>query len=187
LATNHLGYEEAEQDETLHQINAGVLGETSEPILLDSKKDFHNATMALAHQARAKVCIFSHDLDGDIYDNLKLLGSLKRLATESPDIAVYILLQNSQRVQTERHRLLELAGRLPSKIKIFRPTTKEYLEHMENFMLIDDTGFIFRKWHTRFEGRIEYNNRLRARELAGFFQDAWKESEEDVALRRLGI
>lgn len=183
----HLGLEDEQPDQNLERITAGKLAETSEPVQLESKSHFRHACTALVHQAKQKIAIFTHDLDGEVYDNMTLLEDLKRLATVSPDVAVSVLLQNNTRVQRERHRLLDLANRLPSKIKIYRPVTKDYLEHAENFMLVDNTGFVFRKLYTRFEGRLEFNNRLRARELSSFFQDAWNESEEDIALRRLGI
>jgi len=179
-------------NESLEQIDNGILGETAEEITLHSREAFRTACTALARQAKRKICIFTRDLEGGIYNNDNLVTELKRLASQTPDPSIFILLQNNERVQREGHRMVDLAMRLPSKIMIFRPTGEDYfdtgsLEHRQAFMLVDDTGFVYRKSYARLDGRVEFYNRNRARELANFFQEAWNQSEENIALRRLSI
>jgi predicted GNAT family N-acyltransferase len=179
LATEH------KVDESLEQISTGVLSETKEEIALYSRAAFRTATITLAAQARRKILIFSYDLENGIYDNQEMFDALKTLAIKVPDPSIFILLQSNERVQREGNRLVNLAARMPSKIRIFRPNIWAHREHNENFMLVDDTGFVYRKWYTRLDGRVEFHNPNRARELARFFQDVWNESDEDIALRRL--
>lgn len=174
-------------DESLEMIDRGVLGETRDPIALHSREAFRAACLSLARQARRSIRIFSHDLDGSIYDNKSLINELKRLATRNPDPSIFILLQSNEKVQREGHGVVALAGRLPSKIRIFRPLEEARREPTENFMLADDTAFVYRKWQTRLDGRVEFHNPSRARDLANAFQELWNESEEDIALRRLSI
>ncbi len=174
-------------DESLELIDRGILGETRDAIPLHSREAFRTACLSLARQARRSIRIFSHDLDASIYDNKSLVNELKRLATRNPDPSIFILLQSNEKVQREGHGVVTLAARLPSKIQIFRPLAESRREPTDSFMLADDIAFVYRKWHTRFDGRVEFYNLSRARELVNAFQELWNESEEDIALRRLSI
>jgi hypothetical protein len=167
------------------QISRGILGQTEADIALFGKEDFRTAAVCLARQARRKIQIFSHDLELEQYDNPDFYEAIKQLAIRVRDPSIFILLQDSERVQREGNRLVELASRLPSKIRIFRPLLEPHRHHTENFMVVDEMGFVYRKLYTRLEGRLEFRNPGRARELAGFFQDVWNDSEEESALRRL--
>lgn len=174
-------------DESLELIDQGILGETEGSIPLHSREAFRTACLTLARQARRKVCISSYDLDGPIYDNPAFIHEIKRLATRNPEPSIFVLLQNNDRVQHEGHGLVTLAGRLPSKIRLFRPLAEAHQEPSDNFLLVDDIAFVYRKWHTRLDGWVEFHNPRRGRDLANAFQEAWNESEEDSELRRLSI
>lgn len=165
-------------------ITNSILGQHSERLLLQDRNQFQYASLHMAQQAAHHIDIFTYDLDKPLYDQAEFIEALKLLAIHQRGIAIRVLIQNSEKIQREGHRLLELARRLTSKIKIGRPHT-DFLDHAENFMVIDKTGYIRRKQADRYEGEANFCDRLEARILSEFFSDVWERSEPESALRRL--
>ena len=141
----------------------------------------------MARQAHRRIRIFSHELDAACYDNREMIDAIKDLALKIPDVGIFILLQNNEKVRQSGHRLVELATRLPSKIRIFRPHQAEHRRHAENFMLVDDYGLVHQPLYSQSEGTACFHDPMRVRDLRHFFQEVWDQSEEDVLLRRLSI
>jgi predicted GNAT family N-acyltransferase len=172
-------------NENLEQISQAKLGGDREEFALRTREGFRAAAINLISQARRKIRIFTYDLEADFYNNREVVEAVKALALRDPDPSVFILLQKNDKVIHEGHHLADLANRMPTKIKIFRPVLTDHLSHTENFLLVDDVGFMHRRWYTRLEGRVEFNNPLRAKELGNLFEDVWNDSEEDRMVRRL--
>ncbi len=170
--------------ENLDQIAQSKLGENAE-FTLRTREGFRTAAIALMAQARRRIRLFTYDLEADFYNNREVVEAVKALALRDPDPSVFILLQKNEKVLHEGHHLVELANRMPTKIKIFRPTLVDHNSHTENFLVVDDVAFMHRKWYTRLEGRVEFSNPLRTKELTNLFEDVWNDSEEDRMIRRL--
>lgn len=160
------------------------LGESKETVVLHGRALFRLATERMADQARRRIDIFSYDLDKPLYDQVGFLEAAKRLAIHTPGVAIRILLQNSEPVQKEGHRILALARRLTSKIEIKRPHPDD-IDHPENFMIVDSIGVIRRKISERYEGEVNFCQPLEAKLLTEFFTQVWDRSEPESALRRL--
>ena len=163
-----------------------VLGETSEIFRLNGITEYRRAAISLASQATKAICIFSYDLEPQIYNQIQFLDAVKELAIRSQHSCIRILLQDNARAQREGHRLIQLWRRLTSKIEVRRPNP-DYIEHHENFLLADETGYLHRKLHTQYEATVAFNSRLEARRLGGFFNEVWEHSEPDSELRDLRI
>jgi hypothetical protein len=171
-------------NEKKRALTDSILGQHSERLLLQGRAQFQYASLQMAQQASHRIDIFTYDLDKPLYDQADFIEALKTLAIRQRGIAIRVLIQNSEKVQREGHRLLELARRLTSKIEIRRPHT-DFLEHTENFIIIDKTGYIRRKQADRYEGEANFCDRLEAKLLSEFFSDVWERSESESALRRL--
>lgn len=168
------------------QISAHILGENSDRLHLEGRSQFQQACEHMAQQASYHIDIFSYDLDKPLYDQVGFIDAIKTLSLHQRGLSVRILIQNSDTVQREGHRLLELARRLTSKIEIKRPH-EDYIDHAENFMIADKIGYIRRKTTDRYEGEANFCDRLGSKLLYEFFSTIWERSEPESMLRRLYI
>ena len=96
------------------------------------------------------------------------------------------MLMDSARAVNNDHRLLRLAQRVPSAIHIRRPA-KHHQEYLSAFVVADHQHSIFREFNDRPEGILHPFNRIYARRLMAFFDEAWEQSATDPELRRLDI
>lgn len=162
------------------------LGQSPGRILLEDKISFQLTSQRMTEQAARQMEIFSYDLDAPLYDQIPFLQALKSLVLQSRFSRLRILLQNNERVRKQGHRLLELSRRLPSRIEIRRPHP-EHIDHLENFLVIDRTGYVRRPIHNRYEGEADFGAPSEAVKLSDFFADIWECSEPDNQLRLLHL
>lgn len=170
--------------QTMHDIEALVLGASRERLLLQGREQFRRASEQMAQQAKYYLDIFTCDLDKPLYDQAGFLDAVKRLAIECRGIGIRILLQDSERVRREGHRIIDLARRLTSKMEIRRPHA-DYIDHPENFLIADRVGYIRRRVAERYEGEVNFCHPLESKLLTEFFTEVWERSEPDSSLRRL--
>ncbi len=163
-----------------------VLGSGSGKIILTNVESCRLAVLRLSIQAYRTLDIFSYDLDAALYDHGPFVEAVKSLAIRSPQTRIRILLQSNARVQREGHRLIQLWRRLSSKMELRRPQL-DYIDHPENFLLADATGYMHLKTFTRHEGVADFNAKLEADKLGDFFSEVWEHSEQDSELRDLHL
>lgn len=162
------------------------LGNTSKKIALESSEDNRIAALTLAKQAQRSLRIFTRDLESSVYNTQDFIEAVTKLATGSQYSIVHILIHDSSNVVKNGHRLTDLSYRLSSKIKLRNPC-HEYRNYNEAFLIADETGLIHRKLADRYEGTVNFNNPLEARNLAKFFDEVWEKSNPDPELRRLDL
>ena len=163
-----------------------VLAQTAGTLEFSNVQVLRNISAHMLSQARRQLIIFSHDLDARIFDQEPFLSGAKNLALRSRHARIKVLLQNNARVVKEGHRLVELARRLSSAIEVRKPHP-DHLQLPENFMLVDDSGFVYRKLASRYLGVASFHDPLENRRLGDFFREMWESSEPDPELRRLYI
>jgi hypothetical protein len=144
------------------------------------------AALSLVSQARRSVCILSYDLDSQIYNQAGFLEAIKNLAIRSEYSSIKVLLQNNEKVQREGHRLIQLWRRLTSKIEIRRPSA-DYIYHTENFLLVDEIGYLHRRLYSNYEAIVDFNSEAETQKFCMFFNEAWEQSEPESELRDLHI
>jgi hypothetical protein len=169
-----------------HALDGAILGETSGKLHLNGVSECRDAAVSLANQAKRSIYIFSYDLDSKIYNQADFLEAVKNLAIRSEHSHVKVLLQNNEKVQREGHRLVQLWRRLTSKIELRRPSP-DYIDHTENFLLVDKTGYLHRRLYTDYEATVDFNSRFETNRLCMFFNEVWEQSEPDSELRNLHI
>ena len=160
-----------------------ILGETIEPLKLESSADQRGAAVALAAQARRSVDIFSRDLDKRIYDHRAFLDALQNLAVNHHG-QIRILVKDSSQAVKYGHRLIPLSQRLTSFIEI-RKAAEDFTEYNEAFLIADETGYVQRRQADRFEGIARFNAAQEAVNLLVFFNEVWRNSATDPDLRRI--
>ena len=170
----------------LENIDNFELGKTDIEIPLTTSEDSRSVALALAQQAQRSIRIFTRDLETFVYNTQDFIEAVTKLATLSQFTLIHILIQDSTNVVKNGHRLVELAYRLSSKIKLRNPS-REYRIFNNAFLVVDEDGFIHRNLADRYEGIANFHNPHEARNLTKFFDDAWEKSNPDPELRRLHI
>ena len=161
-----------------------VLGRDSELIALHSADDHRLVTEHMLGQARREFCLLTRNMDQAIYDQEGFIAGLKALALRSRTSHIRILLQDNDKAIKQGHRIIGLARRLTSSLEIHTPAA-DWLEHAENFLLIDDCGFIHQTLATSHEATASYQAPLKVQRLRAEFEHIWDSSEGDSELRRL--
>lgn len=168
------------------EIPSLVLGEDEDLVQLESASDNREAAIALAGQARRALYLFSRDLDGPLYDDEAFVEAVSALARRSEHTRVHVLVQDSSRAVKDGHRLIGLAQRLSSKVKVHNPS-REYANLTESYLVVDETGYLYRPLADRYEGQARFRDPMRARELTKQFKEMWDRSTTDPQLRRLHL
>lgn len=172
--------------DTLERLQQRQPGQPSGVITLARREEFRLASLSLARQAVRSLDILSYDLDAPLYDQMDFVMAVKQFCLQSRQSQVRILLHNNERVQKQGHRLVDLARRVPSRISIRRPHP-DYLQRQENFLLADRTGHLIRRLYSRYQGEVNFSDRLGSERWVDFFNEIWNCSEPDIDLRRLDI
>jgi len=170
----------------MQDLDAYSLGTDADVLVLETGTDSRQAALALARQATRSLHVFTYDMEPRVYDNEPFLEAVAALARRSPHSRVQILLQNSQLVVGQGHRLVELARRLTTYIGLRRPA-EPHASLPQTFVVADEIGVLYRELHTRFEGTLCFNAPRHARELLKLFAEAWGRSMPDPELRRLHL
>jgi predicted GNAT family N-acyltransferase len=171
-------------EDTTDELFLAQLGDTSDLYQLHTVEDHQIHATSMLRQAKRYLSILSLDLDHQIFDTPDFIDATKNLAMRSRFSRIRILLQDNTLVIQQGHRLVELAQRLSTAIEIRIPG-EEYREHAENFMLVDDVGFLHRKQASNLLGSACYNDRYRVNRMLAVFNEAWEFGTPDRALARL--
>ena len=147
---------------------------------------FDELAVELCAGATRSVCILSPELDGEAFDNPSLVDVLSALARDSRQTEVRILVQDAGRLVGRGHRLLQLARKLPSKVRIQRLS-----EHPdwngETIVIRDRDGVLYKPGGSDHEGFYEPASRSSTQRHLELFEELWRYSVQDPELRALPL
>ncbi|MEJ2593392.1 MAG: GNAT family N-acetyltransferase [Candidatus Thiodiazotropha sp.] len=170
----------------VEELTLPTLGETSDLFHLHNAEEHLIHAAAMLRQAKRDLSLFTFDLDPPVFDQPAFLEAFKSLALRSRYTRIRILLQENTLVLQRGHRLIELAQRLPSVIAIRKPNL-DFIDFPENFLLVDDCGYLHRKGAESYVGIACYHNRHRVNRLLALFDEAWESGTPDRELARLHL
>ena len=174
--------DQAREDE----LTLATLGEDDELFQLNRVEDHQIHAASMARQAKRYLCLFSYDLDPAVYDTESFHDAVKQLAMRSKFSRIRIVVQDNSQIVQQGHRLVDLAQRLPSVIEIRKPSD-EHLDIEENFLLVDDCGYLYKQQASNVRGTARYNNRHFVSRLQTLFDEAWEYGVPDRELSRLHL
>lgn len=160
-----------------------VLKREAETVAISSSEECRLAALSMARQAARSIDIVSRQLDAQMYDNADFCDAVAKLITGSHRARVRALLRHTDPVVKHGHRLLALAQRLSSYIELRIPS-HEFDEYNSAFLIVDQTGVVYRTLSDTFEGTVSFNDPRKAMELGRQFEAMWQTSRSDVNLRR---
>jgi hypothetical protein len=163
-----------------------TLGESDELLDITTAEENHDVALAMIRQAKREVFIMSYDLDPLVLSHEDISEALSAFVRQSRQAHARILVQKSDKVVKQGHRLLPLAHRLTSSISLNRPGF-EHRDYFEAFMVVDGIGYLKRQLADRFDGVANFKAPIEGRDLRALFNSMWEQSEPDPQLRRLQI
>ena len=166
--------------------NIYKLGEFDKNVRVNFVEETGNAVVALLEQARRTAQLFSHHLDEQIYNNERVVAAFSKFARDSPQTEVQILIQDAQPAVRCSHLLINLCKQLSSYIKV-RRVHEDYLKTPDEFLLVDNNGFAYRKHYTSYEGVVNFHSKTKSVKLEEAFSEIWNLSEPEPEFRILHI
>jgi hypothetical protein len=154
--------------------------------VLTNSDQNREAALQLARGARMHMALFTRDLEPVIYDNQDFATAVQELALRSRYSQIRILVIDPTAAIKDGHRLIELGRRLSSFIEFRRPAP-ELIHRSDTFMIIDESGLLYRPLAERYEGFADPNNAFEARQHLHEFDAIWEQSEPESEFRRLGL
>jgi hypothetical protein len=147
---------------------------------------FDELVVALCEGAARQLCIQSPRLDHEVFDNGNLVQAISALVRRSRQTEVRILISDSRPLVGRGHRLLALARRLPSSVRI-----RKLEEHPdwndETVVIRDHDGVLYKPGDADSEGFYEPDSRASTKRHLELFNELWRFSVEDPNLRTLSV
>lgn len=155
---------------------------------LPSISDCHDALLALAGDARYRICLLSEALDTELYGSRALAGALQRFLLDNDRARLQVLVADEQRAVAQRHmHLIELGRRLSSRVG-FRQLPPEHAKlDTGEWIIADETGLLERPLTRTAAAQYWRHAPLRARQRHKTFAELWELSSPSSALRALNI
>jgi hypothetical protein len=160
--------------------------ESQTRVELISESDCRSAALALIKSARRTLVLFTRDLEPAIFGNVEFATALQRFALRSRYSHIRIAVIDPATAIREGHRLVALARRLPSFIEFRRPGP-DHANLPDTFMVVDETGIMYRPLASRYEGFADTSAPLEARKYLKQFAEIWSLAEPEQEFRRLGL
>jgi len=168
--------------------SAAAAAPESEPSqAVESLAEAVAAVLDIIANARTLLCVYSRDLDPDLFGHSEVLDALRAFATAHPGAEVRALVQEPERVVQLGHPLLTLAQRLSSHFALRTPTEEVDVQYPGAYVFSDRGGFYFRPLGVRYEGEASRCRPARARQLRSAFEPVWERSRECTEFRALAI
>ena len=147
---------------------------------------FDELAVELCASASRSICILSPELDRDVFDNPALIEALSALARDSRQTDIRILVQHVGKLVGRGHRLLQLARRIPSKVRIQR--LSEHPDWNGETVLVRDlNGVLYKPGGSEHEGFYEPDSRASTQSHLELFEELWRYSVQDPELRALPL
>lgn len=147
---------------------------------------FDEYVVTLCDSASRQLYIQSPRLDHEVFDNPDLVRAISALIRRSRQTEVRILISDSAALVSRGHRLLQLARRLPSSVRI-----QKIAEHPdwngETVVIRDLDGVLYKPGGAEHEGFYEPDSRASTRRHLELFNDLWRYSAQDPNLRALSV
>lgn len=162
------------------------LGETKESIACTTRAENTEALSILASQARKMVVIYSRLLPPELYGSAKFTESIKQTILGNHFASIRIIVVEPEQIMSKSHRLIDLALRMNSFMHLRRgPDRCRFID--EEYVVLDEAAWYYRESDSRFESTLNFNDRLRCRDLLERFEATWRESLHNRNLRNLNL
>ena len=145
------------------------------------------AVLTLLGDARHAMAFYTRELDPGLLDADPILEALRELALRGRGAELRLLVQDPLGALRDGHRLIALAQRLPSVIRLRVPVEDSDRQYAAAFALNDVGGYLLRPLGNRYEGQGSTCDPGRQAQLLRYFEQVWERSQPAAALRPLEL
>ncbi len=145
------------------------------------------AVLTLLGDTRHTMAFYTRELDPGILDADPVLDALRELALRGRGAGLRLLVQDPLGALRDGHRLITLAQRLPSVIRLRVPVEDSDRQYAAAFALNDVGGYLLRPLGNRYEGQGSTCDPGRQAQLLRYFEQVWERSQPAIALRPLEL
>jgi hypothetical protein len=143
--------------------------------------------LQLLTDARYRLDLHLPVLGGDSYASEDELAQLRRIATAGRQAEIRILLHDPVAALRDSHRLIALAQRLSSALRIRVPQEERDRACASAWLLNDAGGYLLLPDANRPQGRAARNDRGAQAPLRQQFEDMWERSARASELQSLDL
>jgi hypothetical protein len=154
--------------------------------ILSTLDEYRAAVAELATRAQRNLCIYTPDLEPQLYDQDGFLEPMKRLVLARRHARLRVLISDPGRVVREGNRFMQMARRLTSYIDL-RNVSQEYRSNPCSFLIADDKAIAYRQQASRWDGIVEFNDVTVVRRYLAYFDEVWAGSLIQPELRATAI
>lgn len=164
-----------------------LLGRTDGDVSLESPDHLQLAVQRMVEQARRSLWLTSRHLDPALFDDPAVVEPISRLARRSRHADIRILIQDSDPLRGTTHRLISLAQRLSSRVRVRRMGEQDRRALAEAYLIADRQGIIHQPQALRYQGVANFHSPRRSKLMSEQFMTLWDAGEPDPHLRRLHL
>ena len=138
----------------------------------------------LVKQAKRSLEFFSPHLDPKIYSQPEFVDNLVQFLIANSHNHVRILIQDSNTIVRNGHRMIDLLQRFTSTITIRKPSL-DYAELHYSCLIADGSSMLYKERGDSFTGEYYYRDHVAVQRQLEKFNLIWDQAESDPELRRL--
>ena len=154
---------------------------------IDSAEALTEQLAAALADGRRHAVLFSDHLEHRVFNQPALADALRNMALAHQRAAIHILLRRSDRVlKGGDHLLIDLARRLPSRIKVLQADAVACEDDRE-WLAVDDARCLLRKQPDRFDAVYRHDDPAMARQLKAIFDRYWQHGLPAPELAQLSL
>ncbi|MEQ8860163.1 MAG: GNAT family N-acetyltransferase [Pseudomonadales bacterium] len=158
----------------------------SELIQYHGETDCLEGLLRGLQQPRRHLVILSQQLDHTLFDNPPVVAAISEFARSSPASDVRILVNDSSLIVSRGHRLVELARRLDSHIRI-RRISNDTPPGEQSFVAWDGLGYLLLPDFRDYHAVVDLYDPVQAKKMQDGFDYYWTRSVQDPELRTLRL
>lgn len=164
------------------------LGESETHLKLEGAEHFQRATLALLQQARREITIVTPDLEPERFNNDEFTSALSAFLRSHRRAQARVLIADPTIAVRWGHRLVTLARRLPSRLRIRQLHEGDLKVAREELVIVADAmGLLRRDSNDGYQGSLAARAIPHAQRAAERFTTLWERSSEVADFRILDI
>ena len=162
------------------------LGQDRTTIAFEGATEARDIAATMIAQGSRQALLFSRDLEPLLYNNLIFERGLLQLLRNNPHSYCQLLVQDAEDLFKTDHRLVAINQQLSSYMQI-RVVPNELVSVLENFLVVDNSGYVKRPNSAVYQGIACFNDPATVRDLSRTFLQWWEQSSPLAGSRRLNL
>lgn len=155
--------------------------------LLEDYEAFSKHAANIIKQTRRQIIILSNELDFPLYSNADIVSGLSQIARQDRNALIRILVKKTKPLVERNHKVLAIARKLPSKVKIKKLTLAPQ-DDDRAYLIGDINCLLYKRDEREYSGFANYKAGPEIKNIMEDFNYLWQQhSVEDAEFRSLTL